>query len=64
MKVGDLVGKTIYPGDRKMGIVLEVNELREYDRKALESNEYIKVCWFNYGTFWTYDDKVELLNGV
>ena len=64
MKVGDLVRKTPLDRASLLGVVLEVKELREYDKARLESNQSIKVCWFNYGTFWTYDDKVELLSGV
>ena len=60
MKVGDLVIKHVEAGGSLLGVVLEVQTLREHDRLRLVSNEYIKVWWGDYGTYWTYDDKVKL----
>ncbi len=60
MKVGDLVTKHVEARETLLGVVLEVQTLREYDRLRLVSNEYIKVWWGDYGTYWTYDDKVKL----
>jgi len=54
VQVGDLVTKQLHLHEKLVGIVV-----------AMEACEtYFKVCWCNYGTFWTPVKELELIGEV
>ena len=52
MKVGDLVRKATSEGDILMGVLVDVEA----------SMSHFKVCWSEYGTFWTRVENLEVIS--